>query len=414
VRFADVFAGLGGFHVALGRLGHECVFASEIDEELRAVYQRNFGLLPAGDICHVAAADVPEHEVLCAGFPCQPFSLAGKKIGTKCPESGKLIDDVFRLVRQHSPQYVLLENVPNVLTIANGTFWESIRRRFVRLGYTVEHRTYSPLDFGVPQQRVRLFVVARAKGTPGFCWPEPPPTQVRSLSDYVRSDAGPYRLLEPGKSRAISKWNEVVARFHGAIKSHTILATEFGATYPVEGLKPGRPWRSHQGAFGKKLAGADSLQEAVGLLPQYAMAKEGAISAWQLPDVAFSRWLYDQDPAFFDAWKADVTGWPNSWQKLEWRGDKALPSLWSQTIQFRASGIRVMRPDMAPSLVAMSPTQTPILGPKRRYISVREAASLQSLSELHSFPENNERAFRALGNAVNAQIVYEIAKAVLQ
>lgn len=412
-RFVDCFAGLGGFHVALQRLGHECVFACELDEELRTIYRRNFGMLPAGDIRQVDAAAVPAHEVLCAGFPCQPFSLAGKKKGAACPESGKLIDDVLRLVRAHQPRYVLLENVPNVLTIADGDFWRYICQSFARMGYIVESRIYSPLQFGVPQQRMRLFVVARRRELPGFEWPDPHQTSPRPLSEFISVASDSIRRIEPAKAMAIEKWNQLIAELP-KLTSDTLIASEFGATYPLDGLRSKSPWRKYAGAFGVPLGDSADREEAIRRLPHYAASNEGVVPKWMRRYVETSRRVYSQAPGFFDRWKVDVERMPNSWQKLEWRGDRTKPDLWSQTIQFRASGIRVMRPDMAPSLVAMTPTQTPIIGGKRRYLGVREAASLQALDELETFPENNERAFRALGNAVNAQIVYEIAKRALR
>lgn len=411
-RFADCFAGLGGFHVALERLGHECVFSCELDEELRKTYEHNFGIQPVGDIRQVMPESMPAHEILCAGFPCQPFSLAGKKKGAACPESGKLIDDVFRLVRHHRQRYVFLENVPNVLTIADGSFWKSITKNFARLGYRVEHRIYSPLQFGIPQQRLRLFVVARREDTPDFEWPEPTPINVRPLSDFVDSAEESGRRIEPAKMRILEKWNEFLA-LTPEICSHTILASEFGATYPLEGFKRGRPWRHYKGGFGKSLERVPTIEAAVDCLPHYAADNGGVVPEWMRRYVTYSRWLYEQAPSVFDRWKEGVEKLPNSWQKLEWRSDKSVLDIWRNTIQFRASGIRVMRPEMAPSLVAMTPTQTPIIGAKRRYINVREAASLQALEGLSTFPEGNARAFKALGNAVNAKIVYEIAKVVL-
>jgi len=90
MKFVDLFAGLGGFHLALKRLGHTCVFACEIDEDLRQLYEKNFGLPVASDIRRVAICDIPSHEILCAGFPCQPFSKAGDQLGFKCPQWGDL------------------------------------------------------------------------------------------------------------------------------------------------------------------------------------------------------------------------------------------------------------------------------------------------------------------------------------
>lgn len=411
-RFVDFFAGLGGFHVGLSRLGHECVFACEVDDALRNVYRRNFGIVPAGDIRQVDPAAVPEHEVLCAGFPCQPFSLAGKKKGAACPKSGKLIDDVFRIVGFHRPRYVFLENVPNVLTIANGEFWNYIQTSFLELGYRVEHRIYSPLQFGLPQQRYRLFIVAARSDMGEFSWPAPAGGAVRSLSEFIDPSLTNERQLEPAKMAVLERWNELIAELP-ALSSATIIASEFGATYPLDGLPSRGPWRHYRGAFGSTLADACNQKEAIARLPHYAASNGGCVPHWMRPYVKHSRALYECKRAFIDNWKHDLVSVPNSWQKLEWRGDRARRSIWHQTIQFRASGIRVMRPHMAPSLIAMTPTQTPIVGSQRRYLGVREAAALQALDGLSAFPDNHAAAFKALGNAVNAHIVYQIGKAVL-
>lgn len=414
LRFVDAFAGLGGFHTALSSLGHECVFACEIDEELRAIYERNYGLRPAGDIREVRADEVPAHDIFCAGFPCQPFSLAGKKKGAQCPESGKLIDDVFRIVAHHRPPHVFLENVPNVMTIADGRFWRYIRRGFRKLGYVVEHQIYSPVHFDIPQQRQRLFIVARREDvTEQFDWPVPINSCTRPLLEYVEGIADSVRCLESAKAQAIDKWDQAIKQLP-ELTSDTILAAEFGATYPLDGLQPHTRWREHCGAFGAELAHASDRDAAIKMLPHYAAENAGVVPNWLRPYVQTSRRLYQSAPEFFDRWKVEMAKMPKSWQKLEWRGDRAHRDLWRHTIQFRASGVRVMRPDLAPSLVAMTPTQTPILGQRRRYLGVREAASLQALDGLSMFPENNERAFRALGNAVNAKIVREIARRVLR
>src|SRR4051812_26981968 len=134
LRFIDLFAGLGGFHLALTQLGARCVFACEIDDDLRSLYELNFGIKAAADIRSVKLSDIPKFDVLCAGFPCQPFSKAGDQLGTSCPESGDLFHGhVVRILRERRPQYLLLENVPNLARHAEGDTWRRMRRALERL-----------------------------------------------------------------------------------------------------------------------------------------------------------------------------------------------------------------------------------------------------------------------------------------
>src|SRR5688572_13003413 len=114
-RFIDLFAGLGGFHVALEALGGEAVFAAEWVPELAALYEANYGLRPAGDINDVDPAAIPDHEVLAAGFPCQPFSKAGDQLGFEDTSQGNLFFAVLRVLEAKRPSHFILENVPNIL-----------------------------------------------------------------------------------------------------------------------------------------------------------------------------------------------------------------------------------------------------------------------------------------------------------
>src|SRR5712692_10323876 len=174
MRFIDLFAGLGGFHLALRRLGHECVFASELDENLRELYKRNFATTPVGNIRDVQTSKIPKHDILCAGFPCQPFSKAGEQDGADCPKWGDLYEDhVLRIVRHHKPNYVLLENVPNIQFHGNGETWKRVVGALEKIGYEVQSERLSPHHFGIPQIRERVFIVASKTGLTSFRWPEP-------------------------------------------------------------------------------------------------------------------------------------------------------------------------------------------------------------------------------------------------
>ena len=120
MSFVDLFAGLGGFHSALAGLCHRCVMASEIDLDLQRLYELNHGIRPKGDIRKIPVAQVPDHDILCAGFPCQPYSKAGSQQGLDCTKWGDLIKQVFRILRAKRPQFIILENVPNLVRHADG------------------------------------------------------------------------------------------------------------------------------------------------------------------------------------------------------------------------------------------------------------------------------------------------------
>jgi len=161
MKFIDLFAGLGGFHVALKNEGHECVYASEIDDELSNLYSKNFGIQPDRDIRGVDVEKIPEHDILCAGLPCQPFSKAGEQKGFDCPKWGNLYQFVIDVLNAHKPDFFILENVPNLKKHNEGETWRELIKEFRKsgVGYNVTSRNLSPHDFGVPQRRKRIFVV---------------------------------------------------------------------------------------------------------------------------------------------------------------------------------------------------------------------------------------------------------------
>ncbi|MEX2016549.1 MAG: DNA (cytosine-5-)-methyltransferase, partial [Candidatus Hydrogenedentales bacterium] len=164
MKFVDLFAGLGGFHVALKRLGHRCVFACEIEPGLQELYKKNFHLEAKGDIRKVPLSWIPAHQILCAGFPCQPFSKAGSQKGLKCPRNGDLFDYVMQVLRLRKPKYLILENVPNLARHEDGATWKTMRHRLRYAGYdTLEHR-FSPHHFGIPQVRDRNYIVGCRDG----------------------------------------------------------------------------------------------------------------------------------------------------------------------------------------------------------------------------------------------------------
>ena len=157
-KFIDLFAGLGGFRLALESLGAECVYSNEWDIPAQEVYYENFGDVPEGDITKVDETTIPDHDILCAGFPCQAFSISGKQRGFE-DSRGTLFFDVARIVREKNPKIVFMENVKNFATHDGGKTLEVVKGTMEELGYTFNQRVLNSVDYGVPQKRERLYMV---------------------------------------------------------------------------------------------------------------------------------------------------------------------------------------------------------------------------------------------------------------
>lgn len=158
-RFIDLFAGIGGFHYALKSFGAECVFASEIDIKAAQVYFANHKLRPYGDITKISEGQIPQHDILCAGFPCQAFSISGKQKGFE-DTRGTLFFDIARIVNYHKPKILFLENVKNLVKHNKGKTLKTITDVIEKLNYTVFHKVLNTSNFGLPQNRERLYIVA--------------------------------------------------------------------------------------------------------------------------------------------------------------------------------------------------------------------------------------------------------------
>ena len=165
----DLFCGIGGFHIAAAELGIKTIFACDIDKSARECYSTNLELEPYGDI-QKCKEDVPEHDIMMAGFPCQPFSIIGKGNGLADPR-GALIYQVIEIAAAKSPQAILLENVKRLSTHDGGQTIKKIRKLFEDIGYYVEYQVLDALNFGIPQRRERTFVVALQAGYPSINWP---------------------------------------------------------------------------------------------------------------------------------------------------------------------------------------------------------------------------------------------------
>jgi DNA (cytosine-5)-methyltransferase 1 len=160
-KFIDLFCGIGGFRLALEKkCGLECVFSSDIDTYAQETYKQNFGEKPSGDITEISEKKIPKHDILCAGFPCQPFSISGKHGGVS-DFRGRLFYEILRIAEYHKPYILLLENVKNILTIDGGKVVKTIEQKLKN--YNLKKHVLNASYFGIPQARERVYFVALRK-----------------------------------------------------------------------------------------------------------------------------------------------------------------------------------------------------------------------------------------------------------
>lgn len=186
--FIDLFAGIGGIRLGFESVGGKCVFSSEWDKDACKTYEANFGEYPSGDITKIEAKDIPDFDVLLGGFPCQAFSIIGKKEGFYNETCGTLFFDIERILKEKKPKAFMLENVRNLTAHDGGNTFKVIRSHLEALGYTVYAKVLNALDYGVPQKRERIIIVGFLDNVL-FSFPEPVPVaQRKRLVDILEED----------------------------------------------------------------------------------------------------------------------------------------------------------------------------------------------------------------------------------
>ena len=172
-KFIDLFSGIGGVRLGMESVGGTCVFSSEWDKYAQITYEANYGEKPQGDITTINEADIPNFDMLCAGFPCQPFSIAGKKEGFDDKKGrGNLFFEILRIIKYHKPPIIFLENVKNLKTHDKGQTFHFIKSSLESLGYHVFSKVLNAKDFGLPQNRERIYIVCFLNKV-SFSFPEP-------------------------------------------------------------------------------------------------------------------------------------------------------------------------------------------------------------------------------------------------
>ena len=388
IKFIDLFCGIGGFHQALTRnKNFECVMACDIDEKCRETYFENYGILPEKDIKNVNEKDIPDFDILTAGFPCQTFSNAGKK-GNLSDKRGQLFEDILRIANEKKPKLMFLENVKHIKRIDNGKTFEHIIKRINETGYYVkDHETIfelSPHQLGIPQQRERvIFVCIRNDiyDKNKVIELNIPNIEI-DLSKILESDTNitqKYRISTELEN-ILNIWNEMIYKFDvGETLSPTILCNEFQK--------------------------------------QYTEDEFASLVSWKQDYIKKNKPLYQKYKSNWDEWLEkyrDILNKREIYCKLEWQVGKKKKndSIWNYFIQFRQSGIRVKKAHYFPTLVAI--VQTPIFAAEKRYITPRECARLQSFPDSFIMHKSDNIAYKQFGNAVNVDVVGFVMNNVLK
>lgn len=382
-KYIDLFCGIGGFHQAMRSLGGECVFASDIDEDCRKTYEANYGIMPAGDITKIKAKDIPSHDVLCAGFPCQAFSKAGKRLGFEDETKGTLFFDICRIMEYHKPKYALLENVRNLASHDHGNTWRVIHDRLVKLGYNLlpDPVIFSPHYIGIPQHRERVYIMCVRKDigqVPPFKFTKEQiiPCSIDSIlqDDKEIENIEEYRISSD-MVELINLWNEFIQKIK------------------IDRL-PGFP------VWSDRLCDLDPNED----LSQYP--------SWKRNFILKNNELYVNNRSFIDDWLMRAKQNPlffGAKAKLEWQaGQTKSPNIWNQIFQLRPSGIRVKENTYFPALVAI--VQTSIIGSRKRFLTPRECARLQSFPDNFQPDVKQQQAYKQFGNAVNVGLVKYFAQ----
>lgn len=382
-RFIDLFCGIGGFHQALSKLHFQCVYASDKDEECRKIYEKNYGTKPDGDITKVDIAKIPPFDILCAGFPCQPFSKAGQQRGFD-DDRGNLFFTICKIAQHHKPKYLILENVRNLSSHDDGNTWKVIKDNIELLGYHTyaEPLILNVLHFNIPQNRERVIIMCKRKDLgPLPALPEIPKDPKLTLTNMISTVVKPSEKEYNEKHAIDGKMKDVEKVWNAFIR----ICIQHGIAIPKYPI-----W-------------TDWWDNELTSDPEFYQKYTNWIDK--------NREFYRTHQTLLEPWLQEsrqYANWIGAVRKFEWQAGDALPTDCMQNVLWtpRASGIRVKRLNYIPTLVAMN--TTPIYGPESRKLTARELLRLQSFSD--GFQFNEKTVFKQIGNAVNVTMIERCAR----
>jgi DNA (cytosine-5)-methyltransferase 1 len=429
MRFVDLFCGIGGFHAALHRLGHECVFATDIDKSAAETYELNWGKPGGFDVnCDIRGVldDIPKMDVICAGFPCQPFSKSGSQEGFKDQTRGTLFHDICYLAEKHKPKVLFLENVPNLVKHDSGNTFAVIQHTLDELSYDFQWAILSPHKFGIPQVRTRVYIVAMrkdlAKGR-DFSFPSQHDVQELDVRSVLDSKVDSKYNMSDKEIKWLDMWEDFLQNVNLETKlpGHPIWADSFMGSEPLPGDLL-QYTKKELIAIWKEWSDYGWVKPMKTSMRKGEIIKAINLPKWKQDFIRKNRLLYTNNKEFINQWLAEwnVLGLnedgerniPVSRTKYEWQAGPKSRTNWENIFQFRPSGIRVKRGDYFPALVAMA--QIPVVGWLKRHLTPKECARIQSFDvdgeygEPFVLGDNDGHAYKQLGNAVNVNMIYEI------
>jgi DNA (cytosine-5)-methyltransferase 1 len=380
ITFIDLFCGIGGFHQALTKLGCKCVLACDIDKNCREVYKLNYGIEPVSDVRTIDPESLGHVDIICGGFPCQTFSNAGNKKMFD-DERGLLFDEIIKICLIKKPKFMFLENVKHILKVGNGEVIKYIKNKIHKAGYNLQLLNMSPHNYGIPQQRERVyFVCVRKDLYDGNEIQLPSISKEICFTKFLEKDIPKKYYLDGDILKVLEAWDEMIKVFEvGEKLSPTILIHEVYNNHTEEDFEKFATWKK------------DYITKNKPLIKKYK--------------ANFDVWYKTHEELLN---KREIFG------KLEWQVGKVKPndSIFNYFIQIRQSGIRVKKAEYFPTLVAIS--QIPIYGKEKRYITPRECANLQSFPESFNIPTNDRHSYKQFGNSVNVENVKTVIESTFK